>query len=107
MSTEHLVATLRALRRYERVQAQLLEDARSARRSRDEEIAMIRDRLINRTAEPVKQDSLIRAIVDRMNPLEPCGFADAHFRFVFALGMLPVSIMLANGIAAVLAKVMP
>jgi hypothetical protein len=106
MSTEHLVATLRALRRYELVQAQLLEDARLARRSRDEEIAMIRDRLINRTAEPVKQDSLIQAIVDRMNPLKPCGFADAHFRFAFALGMLPVSIMLAIGIATVLERVM-
>jgi hypothetical protein len=106
MSTEHLVATLCALRRYERVQAQLLEDARSARRSRDEEIAMIRDKLINRAAEPVKRDSLIRALVDRMNPLEPCGLQDAHARFVIALYVLPVSIMLAIGIAAVLEKVM-
>ena len=105
MSTENLAATLRALHRYERVQARLLADEKLACIHREEEIAQIR-RWIARDAEPTRSESPVRIVVKRMNPLEPCSFADAHIRFTVALTLLPVSIMLADGIATVLEKVM-
>lgn len=105
MPTEHLSAALRALRRYERVQARLLAGARSSRKGREEEVAHIR-KLMARSAESMERESLVRLVAKRMNPIEPCDFEDAHSRFVFAMAFLPGLIMLAIGIAAVLEKVM-
>jgi hypothetical protein len=105
MPTEHLSAALRALRRYERVQARLLAGARSSRKGREEEVAHIR-KLIARSAESMERESLVRLVAKRMNPIEPCSFEDAHSRFVLAMGLLPVLIFLALGIATVLERVM-
>lgn len=105
MSTDNLAATLRALHRYERVQARLLADVKSSCIHREEEIAQIR-RLIARAAELTQSESLSRAILNRMNPIEPCEFRVAHCLFIIALTTSTFFIMLAIGIATVWEKVM-
>jgi len=105
MPIEHLAETLRALRRYECVQARLLAQARSARDHREADIALIR-KINARFAKPTEYQSLVELVAKRMKPLEPCSFEVANLRFLTAMSLLPCCVILGIGIAMALMQVM-